>query len=479
MERRGDGARAMGYHRAALDIDPRFLPSALQTARLLRGSGSPDGALAVLVGIRGTGSPAARLALGESVILLDSLGREPEADSLAMVLDGSDPGVWLELADQYLDDHPSRVRESLTRASESPGLETMRAGIARILADLGDFEGACTEARAALEAGGDTTLALSVLGRSLLELGRNSEAEETFRRLVELGSGTVDALNALGWLAELRARTTDAVEYYLDALALDPSDPFARERLLAMADDSYDPFAWSSSSGGFSANCSADLSVEHGNRERVNIGGSATLAWLIDGRGTSVDLGVGGRSVTWESDEGFGVEERQTDTGWASLSADCWLDEHLYLEAGTDWDRQRFTVRPWQVSSYLACGLRERIVPWLSLTPELGLGYVRTKWQTKILEQITGQTTVYASTGLWFEKPHTFVQHAEISGELYVPPDSPDDFISSGRISLAFRTWEPLSLSLGYEVDYTRIPEIATWKKYDTRFSVRLNFTLL
>ena len=187
----------------------------------------------------------------------------------------------------------------------------------------------------------------------------------------------------------------------------------------------------------------------------------------------------GGRVVKWEDYSRHDVEERRTDTGWAVLSADLWMTDHMYLVASSAWDRQRFTSRPWQVSSYVAGGLQRWLTPWLWFSPELGVGYVSTKWVSKISEEVMDQFTIYASAGLWFEKPHTFIQQAEISGEVYFPPDSPEDFLSSGHISLAFRTWEPLYISLGYDVDYTRVPEISTWNKFDTRFYTSLNFNLI
>jgi tetratricopeptide (TPR) repeat protein len=478
-ERQGDTAGALAFHETALEVDPDFLPAGLQLARVLRGRGLTEEALEVLTGMGGTDSPIRRAALAEEVILLDSLGHRHEADSIAVLLGGEYPAVWLELARYYVPEYPGRAAAALSYAENCPSPAGILAEVARIRLDLGDFESACLSAGKTLEMGGDTTLALQVLGESLLELGHLSDSEDAFLNLVALGAATVDVLNSLGWISEQRARTAAAVDYYLAALEKDPGDPFARERLLIIADDAYDPYQWGSGNSGLSINSAADLSVEHGNRELVNVGGSAGVSWQMDALGTSIDLGFGGRSVTWETDAGHGIEERQTDTGWATLSTDYWFTDHLYLEASSSWDRQRFTSRPWQVSSYMAGGLQTWLTPWLWLSPELGVGFVRTKWISRTSEEIMDQLTVYSSAGLWFEKPHTFIQRAEISGEIYVPPDSPGDFLSSGRISMAFRTWEPLYISLGYEVDYTRVPEISTWEKFDTRFFTSLNFTLL
>jgi len=479
-EMQGDPAGALAFLRTALEVDSGFFPAGLQSARVLRDSGLVEEALDVLTGLGGTGCPIHRAALAEKVILLDSLSRCQEADSIAALLCGGFPSEWLEIARYHVSLHPARSAAALSRAEDCPDPAGILAEVARIRLDLGDREGAGLSAREALAIGGDSTLALTVLGESLLEAGHLSESEEAFLALVERGSPSVPVMNSLGWISEQLARTAAAVDYYLAALEQDPSDPFARERLLVIADDSYDPYMWGSESSGLSANCAADLTIEHGNREVVNAGGSAGVSWQIDARGTSVDLGFGGRSVTWETDIGHGImEDRQTDTGWATLSTDYWFNDHLYLQASSSWDRQRFSSRPWQVSSFIAGGLQKWLTPWLWLSPELGAGFVTTKWVSRTSEEIMDQITVYSSAGLSFEKPHTFIQRAEISGEIYVPPDSPGDFLSSGRISVAFRTWEPLYLSIGYEVDYTRVPEIATWKKFDTRFYTSVNFTLL
>jgi tetratricopeptide (TPR) repeat protein len=479
-EMQGDPAGALEFFRTALEVDSGFFPAGLQFSRVLRDSGLVEEALDVLTGLGGTGCAIRRSALAEEVILLDSLHRSQEADSIAALLCSGFPSVWLELARYHVPGHPARSAAALSRAEECPDPVGILAEVARIRLDLGDCEGAGCAAREALAMGGDTTLALTVLGESLLETGHLSEAEEAFLEIVDRGSPSVTVLNSLGWISEQLARTAAAVDHYLTALEQDPSDPFARERLLVIADDSYDPYMWGSESSGLSANCAADLTIEHGNREVVNAGGSALVSWQIDTRGTSVDLGFGGRSVTWETDIGHGIrEERQTDTGWATLSTDYWFTDHLYLQASSSWDRQRFSSRPWQVSSYIAGGLQKWLTPWLWLSPELGAGFVTTKWVSRTSEQVLEQLTVYSSAGLSFEKPHTFIQRAEISGEIYIPPDSPGDFLSSGRISMAFRTWEPLYLSIGYEVDYPRVPEIATWKKFDTRFVTSVNFTLL
>ena len=93
-----------------------------------------------------------------------------------------------------------------------------------------------------------------------------------------------------------------------------------------------------------------------------------------------------------------------------------------------------------------------------------------------VREKYTNDFSVYKSAGLKYRKPHTFVRDAGISGNVYFPPDNLENFISRGSISLAFRTWSPLYVRIGYTVDYTKSPEISTWKIFNTDFTTALNF---
>jgi hypothetical protein len=108
----------------------------------------------------------------------------------------------------------------------------------------------------------------------------------------------------------------------------------------------------------------------------------------------------------------------------------------------------------------------------------MGLGSVNSRWTSGTGETYANDFSVYAAAGLRYRKPHTFIREAQISGNVYFPPDNPANFISGGSVSLAFRTWSPLYVSIGYIVDYTRAPEISTWKKFNTSFTTSINFDL-
>ncbi len=296
--------------------------------------------------------------------------------------------------------------------------------------------------------------------------------------MLDSAPGSTEALFALGWASERGARTSLAVDYYLQVLEEEPGHEGARERLRVIADPDYDPERWLREEVGPSATARAELSMEGGNRELLEVGGSATLSYVLDGRGTSVDLALGARAVRWEESAGLFTQERETDEGWATLTLDYPFYRDYYLEAGGRWDRQRFTVRPWQVSTYLAAGWQGKLSPRLTLSPELGGGWVATRWREEGTATREDRATIYAAGSLRYRRASSFISSAVLEGDLYFPPDSPEDFLSGGSITLGFRTFRRVSLGLGYELDYVRNPESANWEKLDTRFTTSLTVSL-
>lgn len=478
LEREGDLGSAMLEYAAAMELDPGFDPAALQYGRMLAALGMPEGAIEVFETMDGSG-PSAMEALAERVLLLDSLGFDANADSLAALITAEDAGIWLQVSLHYALREPSLASVALDRLVRGTGDPVLLAQAASAYLDMGQYSAALETSELALAASADSSIVLPVMGEALLEEGELREAEEAFLAHMVLEPGSVPTLNRLGWISERKASTGTAVEYYLEALELDPENGFARDRLRVITEDEYDPMFWTTIDTGFSLSGSVDLSLERGNRNLTEAGGSASLSYRFDQRGSSIDLGLGARMIEWESTTGLVTRTRRTDTGRASLMGDYWMDDNFYVAASCSWDRQRFSDRPWQVSAYVAGGWQEWLTSWLWLSPELGGGLISTSWSPAATQEYTEQYTIYSSAGLVFEKPHTFIQQAEIFGEIYFPPGNPEEFISSGEISLAFRTWDPLYFSLGYIVDYTRSPEISTWKKYDTRFYTSVNFNLL
>jgi len=324
----------------------------------------------------------------------------------------------------------------------------------------------------------DNVLALYLLGTLKARSGVAGSALLYFDETLSLDPEFLPALLSLGEIAQLEARTGDAVDYYLEILEKDVYNNEARNRLRIIAGDSYDAESTTGTMQGFSASTVADLSIERGNRAMLEWGGSASVSYRFDRRGTSVDAAIGGRSVTWEEIYGLSRDTLNTNRGWASLGFDYWFHDSYYIEAASDWDRQMYTERPWQITSYVAAGWQKQILSWFWFSPRLGLGSVNARWTSGAGEMYTNDFSVFASADLRYRKPHTFIREAEISGNVYFPPDNPENFISKGSISLAFSAWSPLSVRIGYAVDYTRAPEISTWKKFNSSFTTSINFDL-
>jgi len=324
----------------------------------------------------------------------------------------------------------------------------------------------------------DNVLALYLLGILKAENDGTESALRYFNETLYLDPDFLPALLSLGDIAEKEARIEDAVDYYLRILEQDVFNSEARSRLRIIAGDSYDIESNIGTLQGFSASTSVDFSIERGNWALFEWGGAGSMSYRFDRRGTSVDAAFGGRSVTWEEIYGLSRDTLNTNRGWAGLGFDYWFSESYYIEAESYWDRQMYTERPWQITSYCAVGWEKWILSWFWFSPKLGLGSVNARWISGGREIFTNDFSIFTSAGLRYRKPHTFIREAEISGNVYFPPDNPENFISRGSIFLAFSTRSPLYVRIGYAVDYTRSPEISTWKKFNSSFTTSINFDL-
>lgn len=467
-------ARAESCFNSVIALDPGFLPARLELARLERDGGDHPAALGEFLRIWETGTPAGELALAELVLLADSLQYPQRADSARVILESEAPSAWERLALEQAGTRPALAMRAVEAGSSRP-----TEVLGSVSMQLGDYSGAALifrELLAGEEA--DSAAVLPLLGMSLYMLGNDGEAGQVFVAALEKDPLSVTSIVHLGLISERAGETGPAVDRYLSALELDVFEPVARERLRAIADDSYDPEELAGSSAGLSITAGADLSLEKGNRTLLEWGGSASLSYRFDRRGTSVDGSLGGRSVTWEEYSGLGTDTLNTNRGWATLSFDYWFSDQWYVQVSSGWDRQMYTERPWQISSSCALGWQKRIMSWFRFSPRLGVGSVNARWTTGRREFHTDDFSVFGAAALSYDKPHTFIRRAEISGEVYFPPDSPENFMSGGQVSLSFRTWTPLYLSIGYEVDYTRSPEVSTWSKFNTSFVTAVSLDL-
>ncbi|MCK4504759.1 MAG: tetratricopeptide repeat protein [Candidatus Aegiribacteria sp.] len=478
LERQNDTLTALNCYTRAVELDSDFLPARLHLGRLLRDAGRQSEALDEFRKIVNTETSSGVLALAEYLLLADETGSEIRSDSLERMLLQADPGAYVNLACDQCSVRPDVALAAAVRAESTLTDDNLLIDISETYLYLEEYSAAVSVSGKALAASIDSMKILGILGEALFEQDNLNESEKVFLALMNLDPFSIDALNFLGSIAEQEARTAEAVDYFLRTLELDPFNIDARNHLKIIAGDSYDPDIIAETLKGFSASASIDLSIEKGTRSFLECGGSTSLSYRFDRRGSSINVGFGGRTINWEESLGLRIDTLNTETGWASIEFDYWLSDNYYLVMSSFWDRQRYTVRPWQISSYIAGGWQKWISSWFWFSPEIGLGSVNARWLSHDDPGYSNTLSVYISTGLWYRKPHTFIREAGISGDLFFPPDDPENFISHGDFSIALRTWNPLYITIGYRVDYTRNPEVSSWAKFNTSFTSTLNFDL-
>jgi len=100
----------------------------------------------------------------------------------------------------------------------------------------GDPERALTLLREGIQKHPDYPTAHLVRARSLVDLGRPAEAEESLRRVLELDAQNLVAMRDVAVLAEERGDPLEAVHWYEQIAALDPGNPEAAEALDRLRD---------------------------------------------------------------------------------------------------------------------------------------------------------------------------------------------------------------------------------------------------
>lgn len=477
-ERQSDALTALSCYDRAVELDSDFLPARLHLARLLWDTGRQYEALDEFRNTMDTETSSGMLAFAEYLLLTDEVGSEIRSDSLERMLLQVNPGAYVNLAYDQRPVRPDIALAAAVMAESTLTDDILLIDISETYLYLGEYSAAVSASGKALAASIDSMEILGILGEALFEQENLGGSEEVFLALLNLDPHSIYALNFLGYIAEREARTAKAVDYFLRTLELDPFNMDARSQLRMIAGDSYDPDVIIETRKGFSASVSVDLSIEKGTRSFLESGGSTSLSYRFDRRGSSISAGFGGRTISWEETNGPQTDTLNTETGWASVEFDYWLNDNYYLVMSSFWDRQRYTVRPWQISSYIAGGWEKWISSWFWFSPKLGLGSVNTKWLSHGFPEYSDNLSVYVSAGLWYRKPHTFIREAGIYGDLFFPPDDPDNFISHGTFSIALRTWNPLYLTFAYRMDYTRNPDVSSWEKFNTSFTAALNFDL-
>lgn len=463
----------------ALSIDPGFQPAQLEAARLYRDNENYIEAFDRFRMIMTSGSHSGLLALADCVLLMERIGESGGLDSLENMLMLADSSAWICLAEEQLCIRPDISLAAAEKAVQMSISGSFSADLAQVFLELNEYGRAiCISLDLLDNATADSTEVLVILGAAYHGNHEIDRAERIFLTILDNDPLSLPVLLYLGDIAEQKARTEDAVDYYLRILEQDAFNSEARRRLRMIAGDSYDAESTTGTLKGFSAFTVADFSIERGNRALFEWGGSGSISYRFDRRGTSIDAALGGRSVTWEEIYGLSRDTLNTNRGWARLGLDYWFSDSYYVETASYWDRQMYTERPWQITSYCAVGWQKWILSWFWFSPKLGLGSINARWTSGGREMYTNNFSVFASAGLRYRKFHTFIREAEITGNVYFPPDNPEDFVSKGSISLVFSTWSPLYVRIGYAVDYTRSPKISTWNKFNTSFITSINIDL-
>lgn len=509
LEQQHDPDSARIFYTRALAMDSAYVFGLMRLAPLEADAGRIEEALALWERFRAAGGDEF-VALGETVLLLERSGRRSEADSLGALLLADYPSAWIDIAYRYFFTDPRRALELAERA-DSIGF----GGDALCWTDLAVLYGGLEREESA-EACFDTASVLAPgdgevwmrWGDHLFELDRNAEAAEKYREAVVLDSLSFDAWSRFGeallfssqyvearsalehaleleprsqwvlaYMGLLYEQTGDpalALDYYFQSLSVSPGYDYTESRIREITDTGFD-LEWNrKSSRTVNMSVWADTRAENGNlRERAyTIGGS--FSYQYDRAGSLVSLDADYTLLETE-------EVYESDYTWASatLSIERKYSEYFSIEASSYWDRQPRTVRPWQISSYLSLGYNRWLTDWLWLSPTLGVGLVDTHWSSGTASRRTDVMSFYGSLALWLETKDSPLPELWVWGDFYSPPEDPGGLITNSLIELTLDVWDPLSLTLGYSVAYTRRPLFSYWEQYDTEVYSRLNVRLI
>ncbi len=290
-------------------------------------------------------------------------------------------------------------------------------------------------------------------------------AEAILSGVVSRDPLSVYAICYLGLIEENRGDPSAAADRYLEALRIQPGYGYAEDRLRYISGESYDPARRRSMNRKIDWSLWLNLSRTGGNVDEQNYGGGGSLSLNYGERGSSVTLETSGTAEIKD-------DRDLRRTAWASLSAEHFLSRHLYAGGRSSWDRQPLTVRPWQVSSYLAAGWKSWPASWIWFAPETGAGLVNTKWSGD--QGRTNEWTVYLSLSVWASTEISWLPSLWISGGVYIPPEDTGGLVANGVGELEFSLPGPLSLIFGTSLDYTRTPVVESWENLDSELYLRL-----
>lgn len=493
----GDVSGSLALFERAVEANHDYGYGLLNLARLYRITGDFAGSLVSIDGYMRNPAAEQEVGMVERLFILSDQGSRASADSLknlipggwaftrygwnalglgypldaaraadsAMSLGSDSPWDWIDLGGLFENLDRERDAEACFLAAAELAGDDVEAHreIAGFFYRSGDYAGAGNRLTEAL--GFDSTAAvLAELGEARLFEGRLGEAEEALRAAIERDPSSVFAICYLGLLEERKGRPESAAQWYLDALRIAPGYSYAESRILYITGGEYDrlwnqeyysPFSWS---------LWGDMSFSRGNQEESTVSCGASLGFNYT-RGSSVKLSG---SMRMEDENG----SRERESAYASLTAEHFFTERVYVGFSSGWDRQPLTVRPWQVSSYLAAGWKSWPADWMWLAPEAGVGLVNTRWS--VGEERTDRITSFISMGVWMRRPIHWLPNLWLGGSVYLPPGDAEHTVSYANSELDFDLPGPLSLLLGMNLDYTRTPAVETWEKTDLDYYLRL-----
>ncbi|MCD4708232.1 MAG: tetratricopeptide repeat protein [Candidatus Sabulitectum sp.] len=484
----------------ALELDQEYSSMWLDLARVQRIIGEPDEALSSLDQYLLLSGDSGVVA-AERILLLETKGEN--TDSLSEEISNTWQDAWIsagwsaydghyislshDFADRaflFLPDTPWEIINlgELYRVLErywdrklcyelAAGLETDDYQVAVSIADYYYEEEMIEQAIELLANAYDFYPWNEILTTSLAEAhlfdDQLTRAEELLLQVVERNPASVYAICYLGLIEENRGNPEGALDRYLEALRIEPGYSYAESRLRYISGEDYDPGLKRRSFSPFSWNLWIDLSSTGGNIDEQYYGGGGSISRSFGRMGSSVSFETSARS---EIKDGKDIRR----TAWASLSAEHFLTDHLYAGASSSWDRQPITVRPWQVSSYLAAGWKSWPASWIWIAPETGAGLVNTKWSTD--QGRTDELTAYASLSTWASSVVSWFPSLWLSGSIYLPPKDMTKIVANAVGELEFDLPGRISLVFGTSLDYTRTPVVESWKKLDSEMYLRLRF---
>ena len=484
----------------ALKTDPEYSPAWLDLARIQRETGEFESTMLSLEEYLQLSGDSA--VVSAEMILLQDLNGE-DTDSLTAVMlelwpDGWITAGWSAYDNSYIDlaldfarmafDSPLETPWQLINLGElfgvldRPEKQIICYGLAsemhtddfRVAVRIADFyyeKGMTSRAIELLTESYNSYEWNETLTTALAEAylfdDQLADAETLLLQVVERNPSSVYAICYLGLIQENRGNPAGALDRYLEALRIESGYGYAEDRLRYITSESYDPAYQRRSKEPVSWNVWIDLSSTGGNIDEQFYGGGGSI---------SLNYGDMGSSLSFETNTRSEIKEEKEirKTAWASLSGEHFLTDHLYAGASSSWDRQPITVRPWQVSSYLAAGWKSWPASWIWIAPEIGAGLVNTRWS--IDRERTDELTAYASLSAWASSKVSWLPSLWLSGSVYLPPQNTDRIVADAVGELEFDLPGRISLVLGTSLDYTRTPVVESWEKLDSEIYVRLRF---